>query len=68
MYKFDFTKITIREYRSLFETSQKPEDGDAIVAKVTGMSVDEIQSLSYDEYKRLTKEFFDAARKPIDPN
>lgn len=65
----DLEKITIKEFRSLFDDKQADEVGDQILARVCGLTVDEISGLSFTEYKRLTKAFFRKAREPLaDPN
>lgn len=68
-WNFDLTKITIAEYRRLFAKDQPDEEGDATLAKVAGIPVEEIVKLPYPEYRRLVKEFFEAAREPLNsPN
>jgi hypothetical protein len=65
----DLEKITIKEFRSLFDENQSDEIGDQILSRVCGLTVDEIAGLSFTEYKRLTKAFFRKAREPLaDPN
>lgn len=65
----DLSRITIREYRSLFDKDQKQEDEDAVLAKACGLTVDELLGLSQPEYRRLVQEFFAKAREPLsDPN
>lgn len=65
----DLNRITIREYRSLFDPAQAREDEDAIIAKAFGVTVEEMLDLSQPEYRRLTKIFFEKAREPLDdPN
>ena len=49
---FDFTKLTLKEYRALFDKAQAVDDEDTIVARVCGIEIDEYQSLSYADCKR----------------
>ena len=64
---YDLGRLTLREYRSLFEPSQPDADADAILSKVTGL--DDIGSLPYLDWRRLMQGFFKAAREPLaDPN
>jgi hypothetical protein len=63
----DLSKISIAEYRSLFDPEKKADDGDGIIAKVTGLTEQEIGSLSYTDYKKLAKVFFKKAAEP-DPS
>lgn len=65
---FDLDKITIKEYRGLFETSQDEEDYSTI-AKASGLKPEEIAGLSYNDWRRLTRAFFKKASEPLeDPN
>jgi hypothetical protein len=64
------SKITMREYRNIFDKEQPPDEEDRTIAKVYGLSPDELIDLSFPDYKRLAAAFFDAARDPVtaDPN
>ena len=64
----DFTKLTLKEYRALFDKAQAVDDEDTIVARVCGIEIDEYQSLSYADWKRLLQAFFKRSREPVDPN
>jgi len=60
--------ITVREYRELFSPKQSSEEETAILAKVSGMTPDEVESLSMLDYKRLLRELLAVARQPlVDP-
>ena len=66
---YDLSKITIREFRALFKTEQPDSEEWATLAKVTGLTAQEIGDLSYPDYRRLAKGFFEAAKDPLaDPN
>ena len=61
--------ISIKEFRSLLDEKQTAEEGDVILAKACGVTVDEIQALPYPDYRRLVKAFYEKAREPLaDPN
>ncbi|MCG3143640.1 MAG: hypothetical protein LC124_00700 [Ignavibacteriales bacterium] len=62
---FDLTRISLREYRAIFDNAQPQTEEDATLAKVCGMTVDEYLDLSYLEWRRLMTAFFEAARKPL---
>jgi hypothetical protein len=67
--KIDLSRVTIREYRALFDKGQPQDEEDATIAKACGITVDELLDLSQPEYRRLCKRFFDTAREPLaDPN
>lgn len=66
---FDLDKITIRQYRALFDLKQSIADEDAIMKAVTGLSDDEYLDISIKDQKRLIKVFIKKAREPLaDPN
>ena len=67
-YTFDLNAITIGEYRKIFD-SNDPQADDATYAKAAGITVEELQSLGVEDYRRLVKAFFEKARRPLDdPN
>ena len=63
--EIDLYKLTLEEYRALFNTAQKPEDEDVILARVFGLDVEDYRKLPYPDWRRLTVAFFDAARNPL---
>lgn len=65
----DLSRITIREYRSIFDKDQPREEEDAVISKAAGLTVDEMLDLSQPDYRRLLELFFTKAREPLaDPN
>ncbi len=65
----DLYKISIKEYRSLFDREQPPETEDKLVAKVCDMNLDEYQNLPQPDWRLLVTTFFRKAREPLaDPN
>jgi hypothetical protein len=67
--RVDMSRITVREYRALFDKNQPQAEEDSTIAKACGLTVDELLDLSQPDYRRLAKRFFDAAREPLDdPN
>ena len=61
--------ITLREYRALFDPKQKPDEEDALLSRVCGLTLEEYQTLPYLEWRKLTQKFFERARNPLaDPN
>jgi len=64
----DLGKISIREYRELLNTKDQDQE-DGILAKVAGITVEELLSLPQPDYRRVVDTFFKAAREPLaDPN
>ncbi len=67
--KIDLSRITIREYRSLFDQDKTDAQSDELVARACGITVGELLDLSQPDYRRLLKRFFETAREPLDdPN
>lgn len=62
---FDLTKISMREYRHLFEDGQAAEEGDEMIGRCCGMTADEVANLSYLDYRRFVTAFFKTAREPL---
>lgn len=65
----DLNKITLREFRALFDPKQKPEDEDATLCKVAGLTLEEYQALPYLDFRRLTQAILRKVKEPLaDPN
>jgi formate-dependent phosphoribosylglycinamide formyltransferase (GAR transformylase) len=65
----DLHRVTIKEWRSIFEKDQPQEQEDAIIAKIAGISVDELLELSQPDYKLLVRAIFNQAKEPLaDPS
>jgi len=66
---FDLGKLTIKEYRALFDPQQPDADEYTTLAKVTGLGAQEIGDLPLLEWKRLYRAFMTACAQPLaDPN
>ncbi len=65
---FDLSKLTIREYRALFDPKQPRSAEDEIVSRVAGLTIDEYLDLSYNDWRQMTLAFFKRAKEPINPN
>lgn len=67
--KFNLSLMTISEYRALFDKKQDQTEEDVIMARVAGLALEDYRQLSYPDWRRLTKRFFEVAMRPIDdPN
>ena len=55
----DLNKITIKEYRGLFKPEQSEEQESETLAKVSGLSVDDFNSLGLADFKKLAKNIFE---------
>jgi len=49
----DLNKMTIREWKDLFDRSQPDEDEDRTLSKVAGMSLEEFELLGYADGRKL---------------
>ncbi len=66
---FDLYKLSIAEFRALIDPNRPNEEGDSLIAKVSGLSLDEVLNLPYPDYRLLVRAFFDKASNPLaDPN
>lgn len=66
---FDISKITRKDYKGFFDKTVTEEDDDKKLSRVSGLTVDEIESLEYPEYRRFISAFYKKCREPLaDPN
>ena len=66
---FDLSKISIGEYKALFDRDQSDKDEYATLAKVSGIDAEDIDNLPLDDWKRFYKAFITKAIAPLDdPN
>lgn len=66
---FDLNKVTIREYRALFNAQQPDEDEYATLAKAAGMKPEAVSALGFEDWRQFGKAFFRKAQEPLaDPN
>lgn len=65
----DMHAISMREFRALLDPAQPAEDGDAIMAKVCGLTAQEVTDLPQPDWRALASGVLKAAREPLaDPN
>ena len=62
----DIGRISVREYRALFNPEQKQDDEDSTPAKVAGLAVDELLDLSQPDYRRIITAMLADAKQPLD--
>lgn len=60
----DMTKITLREFRELFKPSQDKTEEDKTLARVAGLTVEELQALPVPDWRSLAARFFEKAQEP----
>ena len=65
----DLSKLTIKEWKSLFNPAQPDEDEFALIARVTGWEVKEIENILQPDYQKLMVALYARAQNPVsDPN
>ena len=59
----DLTKVTIAEWRTMFDKDSTTEEGDAILAKCAGLK--DVGKLNVMDYKRVAAAMFKRFREPL---
>lgn len=62
---FDFYAITFREWRGLFNKEEADEISDTNIARVGGMTYDELLDMSFADHHLFMQEFWKRARDPL---
>lgn len=62
---FDLHKLNMRQWRGLFDASESDERSDETLARVAGLSADEMDALDFIEYKQLFAAFLRKTREPL---
>jgi hypothetical protein len=66
---FDLYALTYGEYLAFFDPEQPASEEKEVIARVCGLTEEEMSALPFAEVRLLTKAFFERAREPIeDPN
>jgi hypothetical protein len=61
---FDFSKVTRKEYRALFDASQSNEAGDEVVSRITGLTIEQLDNMPQLDWARLIREIVRRANNP----
>ena len=64
--KVDLSKITIKEWRFMWAFDSDNDESDKILGGCVGMTVEEIQDLLRDDFRRLIKFVVEASKNPLD--
>lgn len=62
---FDIEKITRREYRAIIDGRLSSEQENCILARVAGITENQVDDMSLPEWRRFVHAFFAAAREPV---
>ena len=66
---FDLSKLTHKQYKGLTDPNEAEEKSDEILARVSGLSVQELDDLPHIEYRMLYQAFLKKCWEPLsDPN
>lgn len=66
---FDLGAFSVSEWRKFVSGKATTAEDDAMLSKVSGLAVDEIQTLPYIDWRRLVKAFVRKTQEPLsDPN
>lgn len=66
---FDLYKMTYKEWQSLFDPKTPDVDSAEMIARVAGMTREELDGLPFPSYKKLLAALLKRARDPeSDPN
>lgn len=63
--RFDFTKVTVKEWRAMLSPTQTDEEGDSVLTKVSGVTKEEMEELTVEDQRILTQGMFRAYRNPL---
>lgn len=61
----DLYALSVSDVRALLDTKKKAHEGDVILAKAVGMTAEELESLPYPEYRKLTRFFWECVNDPL---
>ena len=64
--EIDLRNISVSEWRAMFSASQPEHEGDITISKVSGLGVEEVQSLPLYDYRALIQAILEKSRKPLD--
>ena len=62
---FNLNKVTIKEYRALFDVAQPDQEEYAILAKASGLTAEAVGNLGFDDWRLFATAFFEKAREPL---
>jgi hypothetical protein len=61
----DLSKVSIQEWRDMFDSKQKVEAGDLVQSRVAGLTLEELHALNVNDWKLLNKTMFDVFKQPL---
>jgi len=64
---FDLKKMSRQEYRDLHNPAYTDENDDLVLAKVTGIDVEELRDMNMEDYGRLIWQLIRKVQQPTNP-
>jgi hypothetical protein len=65
----DISELTVSEWRNFTTARGTVKDENAVISKCTGLKVDEIESMAFQEFRRVVQTIVKLASEPLaDPN
>lgn len=62
----DLERISIKEWRDMWKTETDDDVSDELVARIVGMTIDELRALSFRDFQRVAKAIRKAAMNPLE--
>jgi ribonuclease I len=62
---FDLRKLSVTEYRAMFDKASEFDADEAVMARCAGLAVEELRGLTLYDNKLLWREFFRVCREPL---
>ena len=67
--EFDLEKMSYGQWLGLFDPKESDERSDMTLCRVAGITLEDLKSYPFKEYKRLFKALLKKSREPLnDPN
>ena len=60
----DMSKMTIKDFRELVDPETSEDDGDKIMARIVGITLEDIQGLSYDNWRLIAGKILAYSQEP----
>ena len=61
---FDLSDLTIKEFRSIRDPYEPDYKADELLAKVSGLAVEEIENMKFRQFRLFIKQFYVVAYLP----
>jgi hypothetical protein len=64
---FNLKKMSRQEYRDLHNPAYTDENDDVVIAKVTGIDIEELRDMNMEDYSRLIWQLIRKVQQPTNP-